>query len=776
MIASMLLLAVCLTAKETDVVIASDAPRATEIAAEELTNCLSQVFGAPVPVVRAKTPGRKAIVLDGTKGGLGRDAFRIVATSDGVTIEGFDSTAKDPESIIKLPGEQEYGPQFERATLFGAIEFLERFAGCRFYFPGSLGTILPRAGRIEIPEGAFTVRPDFSIRRYGYSDGPVPEELLAEYGGDWKKVKKAEFYRLRMETKYLPCCHGIHKMRLVQRFGKDHPDWFQLRADGTRSLNWQQNKYSGAPCYSSAITNEIYKDIRAYLTGEPVGTRFPKDIVRRWPLCYHDRVIDVMPHDGMTPCRCERCQAAYAREPNKAYYATDLIWGFTAALARRLREDGISDFEITQMSYGPNNSCPSFDLPPEVRVMVAKNGPYSTANRAQFETDRRAIVEWSRRTKGQTWLWGYPGKAGALNIKGPPSLCPRAWGAYYQELAPYIIGAFAESETDHWIFHYLNYYVFAKVCWNNRVDVDALLDEHYRLMFGAAASDLKAIYESLEDKWVRGVAGRVVETELGPLNAPPPEFVIWEQLYSPAEIVRLESVFDAAEKKLASGSAELRRVRFLRKELMGPLHAESDKYQQKLSVIRGMRWKAGDQPMELQPFHYGHRTPPALPTQVTAVRKDGHLIVEYRVTEPLLKQGGVRARADRPNDQSAAFDDNCVEFVLNPSGDRRTFYQFCATSTGAWTDACGEREGKRLAKFDVKWNSGATVGVSETGTGWAARFEIPLAALDDMKPAFPANFARFRNVEGPANASGYYSWNPYLRELRDLDMYATIEP
>lgn len=78
--------------------------------------------------------------------------------------------------------------------------------------------------------------------------------------------------------------------------------------------------------------------------------------------------------------------------------------------------------------------------------------------------------------------------------------------------------------------------------------------------------------------------------------------------------------------------------------------------------------------------------------------------------------------------------------------------------------------------FDVKWNSGATVGVSETGTGWAVRFEIPLAALDDVKPAFPANFARFRSVEGPVHASGYYSWNPYLRELRDLDMYATIEP
>ena len=769
--------ALVLTPQNAEVVLAPQAPRATEIAAEELTNCLARIFGAPVPVVRAKTPGRKAIVLDGTKDGLGRDAFRIAATADGVTIEGLDSTAKDPESIIRLPGEQEYGPQFERATLFGAIELLERFAGCRFYFPGSLGTILPRADRIEIPEGAFTVRPDFPIRRYGYSDGPVPEELLAEFGGDWKKVKKAEFYHLRMETKYLPCCHGIHKMRLVRRFGKDHPDWFQLMPDGSRSLDWQRNKYSGAPCYSSAITNEIYRDIKAYLSGEPLETRYPPSISRRWPWCYHDRVIDVMPHDGMTPCRCARCQAAYAKAPNGKYPATDLIWGFTAALARRLKADGISDFEITQMSYGMYNDCPSFDLPPEVRVMVAKNGPYSTANRAQFETDKRAIVEWSRRTKGQTWLWGYPGKACQLNIKGPPSVCPRAWGAYYQELAPYIIGAFAESETDHWMFHYLNYYVFSRVAWNSKVDVDALLDEHYRLMFGAAAAELKEVYESLEDKWVRGVAGRVVETELGPLNAPPPECVIWEELYSQAEIARLEGIFDLAERKLGPDSTELRRVRFIRREFMGPLRDESGKYARKLADIRNMKWTRGDKPIELQPFFYGHRKPTTMWTQVRLERKDGKLVVEYRVAEPYLKQDGrVRAVANRPNDQSAAFGDDCVEFVLNPSGDRSTFYQFCATSKGAWTDARGKRVGKRLTEFDVGWNSGAAVTVSETDIGWTARFEIPLSALGEVKESFPANFARFRNVEGPANASGYYSWNPYLRELRDMDLYATVNP
>ena len=32
----------------------------------------------------------------------------------------------------------------EQGTMYAVYDFLERFAGCRFYFPGELGTILPR--------------------------------------------------------------------------------------------------------------------------------------------------------------------------------------------------------------------------------------------------------------------------------------------------------------------------------------------------------------------------------------------------------------------------------------------------------------------------------------------------------------------------------------------------------------------------------------------------------------------------------------------------------
>ena len=87
------------------------------------------------------------------------------------------------------------------------------------------------------------------------------------------------------------------------------------------------------------------------------------------------------------------------------------------------------------------------------------------------------------------------------------------------------------SRTDRIIYNYLNHYVFAKLMWNMDTDVDALLEEHYRLMFGAAAGEIKAYFEALEDRWMHGMTGyeAAAPTNLGPgtYNMPPKD-VQWK--------------------------------------------------------------------------------------------------------------------------------------------------------------------------------------------------------------------------------------------------------
>ena len=233
--------------RSSEVVVREDAPSATRLAAEELNFFLKGVLGAPLPVVAQRTAGKTAIVLGADGGSPGRlappcwhagrvpllgepvgsrvprdrDAYIIEACSTVVRIVGNDDAPSDPAATAALPDEAPWQPCFRRGTLFGVYAFLERFAGVRMYFPGELGMCFGAGAArscasdsekrhpcrfISVPEGRIEESPAFSVRRYGYADGPVTADLLA--GMDETAFKRLNWYRLRMETFHLRCCHG----------------------------------------------------------------------------------------------------------------------------------------------------------------------------------------------------------------------------------------------------------------------------------------------------------------------------------------------------------------------------------------------------------------------------------------------------------------------------------------------------------------------------------------------------------------------------------------
>ena len=208
--------------RSSEIVLPAGAPSATRLAVEELNFFLKGVLGAPLPVVTQRTAGKTAIVLGGgplgeralPDGGRGAtalpagpdDAYVIKACSNVVRIVGNDDDPPDPAATAALPDEAPWQPCFRRGTLFGVYAFLERFAGVRMYFPGELGTCIPKVARIAVPEGRIEEAPAFSVRRFGYADGPVARDLLA--GLDETAFKRLNWYRLRMETYHLRCCHG----------------------------------------------------------------------------------------------------------------------------------------------------------------------------------------------------------------------------------------------------------------------------------------------------------------------------------------------------------------------------------------------------------------------------------------------------------------------------------------------------------------------------------------------------------------------------------------
>ena len=596
-------------ADSVEIVVAADASDATRIAARELESFLARAFGRRVPTVSAPTGAKKAIVLgvnawskaagvDPTK--LPRDSFVMKTVGNRLYIAGVDDRRKNPEQYNYLGAECLWEPQFERGTLFGVYEFLEKHAGVRMYFPGELGTIVPKAKSLPFPKEDRTSTPTYSVRRYGYADGTVPDEVLAGMTTD--EFKRLNFYRLRGETQYIPCCHGQNKFYIPRRFGKEHPDYCTLYKTGRRSKPAEFNDrphglMDNQICQTSGAWEEMYRDIASYAKGEPASVRGIPDPEHpgkcAWGRNICGKYVDVMPNDGFQRCYCERCKKAFKPE-GTSQFATDVIWGNVARLANRLTADG-HDIHVTMMSYSPYQDVPAIDLPKNVDVMVATQGPWAKAMPERMKAHNDRIRAWKEKLGHKVWIWNYPDKVSCSGLLMPdvPQMSPHAWGEYYKSVKDLVIGAFAESESDRWFYNHLNYYVYGRVMWDAETDVDAVLDEYYRLMYGAGAAEVKELFETLEKIWVYDVAGKVNETPIGPKAAPPAEYQLWHDVYSEKTVKGFAALLDAAEAKVEKGSLEARRIALVRKEIVKPLAEHGAKYRASVGEARGIEVRRG---------------------------------------------------------------------------------------------------------------------------------------------------------------------------------------
>ena len=522
--------------RSSEIVLPTNAPYATRLAADELNFFLKGVFAEPLPIVERHTPGKTAIVVGSRvprdRGHAGRvplpDGYVIEAERRGgdnapcqgvVRIYGDDDDVADVEKTAALPDEAPWQPCFRRGTLFGVYAFLERFAGVRMYFPGELGTCIPKSECIVVPEGRIEESPAFSVRRYGYDDGPVSVDVLG--GLAETEFKRLNWYRLKMETHHLRCCHGA----------KTH-------------------------CLSPETWDAIFTNACEILSSVPPP------------------VFDAMPKDGFTwlrHCHCDWCERNIPFSKTDTGFASDLVWRRTAELANRLKAK-FPDARVSQMSYIPYARIPTNEIPENVDVFVARRGPWAEGTEIG-EREKDEVRRWHDKLGRKVSLWNYPDKVDCWNLemKDVPQLAPRAWAAYYRVVAPHVTGAFAESESDRWIYNYLNYYVFSRVCWNPDADVEAIIAEHHRLMFGPAANEMAEFFDTLERCWMKVVA-RPFDTPLGPgVCEAPSEEELRTAVYSPKVLSRLDALLRDAASKVSAGSLEARRIALFRREYLEPL-------------------------------------------------------------------------------------------------------------------------------------------------------------------------------------------------------------
>ena len=157
------------TPGNTEIAVAAQAPGPVKLAALEMKDVLSRVLGTPVPIVNKIDPAKATIILGTNEwskaagidvSSLKTDGYIHKTSGNRLYIAGMDSSHSIDHCV--------WSRFFKRGTLMGTYAFLEKYAGCRFYFPGELGEIAPRKASVDVPALDFRDAPAMADRKYGY--------------------------------------------------------------------------------------------------------------------------------------------------------------------------------------------------------------------------------------------------------------------------------------------------------------------------------------------------------------------------------------------------------------------------------------------------------------------------------------------------------------------------------------------------------------------------------------------------------------------------------
>jgi len=567
-----------------------------------------------------------------------------------------------------------------------------------------------------------------------------------------------------MQTTLIPNSHGLGRMGYPERFGKSHPEYFALRANGTRSVAVGE-RMGGHLCFSSPVVEEIYQDAKAYLTGKSAKERGV--YVARWKTFVWDLnaaygpYFNLMPQDGMTGCLCPQCRKLAAADPS---WLSEQIWNLTVNISKRLKKDGVKGY-VTQMAYGIPRTIPSCDIPADIPVQVALDGPWSLDKKANWEKQDKVLTDWVRKLGHQVYLWNYVCKYSARDIRDVPCSTPRAVAAYYSKIKDRSFGAYMESDTDQPSYQVFNKYVFAKMMWNKELDGVKLYEDTCRDLFGKAAPAMLKFFDRLENQWLKRIANNVVMAPSGPVGVAPNERTLWEKIYSPAFRAELRKDINAAKNAVRTDRDALRRVVYFEREYLNRLNKAAGQFAaaQKarelcFAVVADSRENAKKLML---------RNPGKTPTVVRVWKDENNLYVGGDCIEPEMDRVFTQKL---PADDPSIWTLNCMEIFLDPEAAGKEYYQFMVSSDGQFCDLKADKV-KKIT--DVKWNSGAKLNVGTSANGWIFTLTIPLKALGPVPlDRIGADFSRSRVLKG--EKTEYTRWSPFVRKNGDAENFGFL--
>ena len=434
---------------------------------------------------------------------------------------------------MELPGLHD-----DQGTCLATYDFLERFCGVRWYGPAEINIVIPL--RATLTAGGEDVRRSPALKHRAALPGGNWPFLRGQWGDFTRDQVHLYWRRIRQGGERWAGNHTFHRETIKAVFNDPEYQCQNPKGRGTQL------------CFTNPkLIGQVAQMARDYFDGKgqlPAGWKALGDY------------FALVPDDSMNLCNCETCKALLKKGSKTGQFSSgemsDYWFSFVNAVAREVRRTHPEKY-IATLAYWAYALPPGFDLEPNVSMAPCLHTCYYPVHAEMRENDLKFYRQWQEKAKAPMFLWVYyhhPMEPALIDRWKcfPNVMVHETTKAMRMFIRDGVRGIYECGEQDQ-----LEQYVMAKVWDDPHADVDALMDEFFRLYFGAAAGEpMKKFYLRLE------------EIACDPTNYPPPyrrrdridwKAVAWERLGTAERMEELGALIVQAE-KLAATEMEKQRV------------------------------------------------------------------------------------------------------------------------------------------------------------------------------------------------------------------------
>lgn len=437
------------------VVVSADAPQSIRNAVDDLVGYIHESTGATLDIDQASAENRVEIHVGQTE-----YAQTLELSVADLEVDGFKISFPTSRRIVLLG-------HSDTATAFAVYEFIERYVGVRWLFPGELGTYVPSAQDITVPAEEVVSQPWFISRTTGGADANAPGEVIYNW---------LHRHRLHWTIQHH---HNLDKLFAPARYLESNPEFFPI-VNGQRVVpdaeaqNWQP--VLDAP----GIVDEAIARITAYFDEHPYSMSYSL---------------------GVNDNNFFAHESSYQNSIGLADYS-DYYFEFSNTVVSEVLKKHPDKWFGCLAYVGITDPPRSVGVHARIVPHICIDR-YGWASEAGAQRDMQRTSDWHAVSPVLGW-YDYVYGDDMYRI---PRVYPHLMSRYLKYASENGVKAYYSEHygSRAWI-EGPKMYVLMKLLWNPDADVDAMLEEWYTLAVGEhAAVPLAEYYGFWEDYWMQRV-------------------------------------------------------------------------------------------------------------------------------------------------------------------------------------------------------------------------------------------------------------------------------